>query len=121
MENIAEDLEERTQSKTIGMIIIAIGVILLGFSMFYLPFIIIAPKSFCFYFSLGSSISIIGLSVMLGHRKFFPKLFNGKIKYFSIAYFLSLFAGIYFSTFNQNYLLAMASIIVEVFLYFNFF
>lgn len=114
IDDLTGNMEESTQSKTYGMVIMGVGLLFIGFSTLYLPFVLIAPKSFCFYFSAGSSISIIGLSVMLGHRQFCSKLFGEQIKYFTMAYIASLIGGIYFSSFNQNYFFALLSVIVEV-------
>ena len=96
------------------IILCIVGFLLIMISTLYLPFLVLFPQKFSFYFALGSICILAAISLVKGPRNFLDSLMTTqKIKY-SVFYALSLIGTFYFSIFAKSYIFAMAFAILQV-------
>ena len=93
---------EVEKSYTNFFILLFIGLGLIGFSFFFLPMAILAPKKFVSLFSLGCIVTITSFIFYYGTCDFLLMLFRKDRRFISIGFFFSIFIGFSFS-FNPTY------------------
>ena len=93
---------EVEKSYTNFFILLFIGLGLIGFSFFFLPMAILAPKKFVSLFSLGCIVTITSFIFYYGTYDFLLMLFKKDRRLITIGFLLSIGIGVYFS-FNPTY------------------
>ena len=93
---------EVEKSYTNFFILLFIGLGLIGFSFFFLPMAILAPKKFVSLFSLGCIVTITSFIFYYGTYDFLLMLFKKDRRLITIGFLLSVGIGVYFS-FNPTY------------------
>ena len=93
---------EVEKSYTNFFILLFIGLGLIGFSFFFLPMAILAPKKFVSLFSLGCIVTITSFIFYYGTFDFLLMLFKKDRRLITIGFLLSIGIGVYFS-FNPTY------------------
>ena len=93
---------EVEKSYTNFFILLFIGLGLIGFSFFFLPMAILAPKKFVSLFSLGCIVTITSFIFYYGTFDFLLMLFKKDRRLITIGFLLSIGIGLYFS-FNPTY------------------
>ena len=85
-------------------IIFAIGVLLLIFSLFFLPLIVISPYKFSIFFTLGSICIFASFSFLGDPWDYIVSQFEGGKAIFTICYLISLVLSVYASLIAKNYI-----------------
>ena len=111
--NLKSTIEVET-SYTTFFIFFGIGLLIIGISFLFLPMIFLFPQKFVCLFSIGSIILLFSFIFIYGTSKYIGMLFEGKRKFYTLIYFLSLGVGFYFALFNPYYLACLISSVVQI-------
>ena len=95
------------------ILLFCIGIFFLFLSVWFLPFIIIAPRKCANLINAGSICIISSFAVLNGPYEFFKKLIQEKGLVF-VGYLGSLAATIYASMVLKSYILTIAAMAIEV-------
>lgn len=112
-----ETVEEYTISRTRWMqffIGLALGTVLMGLAMFFLPVMILAPQKFSLLFTAGSLCFMGSFSVLKGHKKFMEHLLTKDKMPFTIAYFGSMIGTIWAAEYRQSYIMTLGFCIGQI-------
>ena len=87
---------EVEKSYTNFFILLFIGLGLIGFSFFFLPMAILAPKKFVSLFSLGCIVTITSFIFYYGTYDFLLMLFRKDRRFISIGFFFFIFHFLFY-------------------------
>ena len=110
--NKASNFNTETRSYKYGIIIVACGGLVLLLSLFYLPFALFSPRSFCQMFSFGSILCFVGMTTMFGIQKMKETLFSKPVLPYTGLFLVGMVAGYWFS--SSSPYLSLLSLVVEV-------
>lgn len=92
---------EKSYSAFFIFLFLGIGIVL--FSFFFLPMVILSPQKFVSLFSVGSLTTVLSFIFYYGTYDFLLMLFNKERRWFSVAFFASIFLGLYLTFFTKAY------------------
>ncbi len=82
------------------------GILLLIFSLIFIPTIIISPAKFSMCFSLGSLLFLISFLFLYGTKKYMEKIFSKERFWITIMFIVSILIGCGFAI-GKNYLISL--------------
>ena len=91
---------------TVFISLLALGSLLLCFSLFLIPFIITSPSKFSLCFAFGCSLVLISFLFLHGTKNYVLKLFDKKRFTITILFICSILVGIIFS-FGKHYFISL--------------
>jgi len=109
----AQSMVETTQNYQVGIFLMFTGVIFIMLSFVFLPLVIMSPYKFCALNAFGTSTLFLSLVFIRG-RQILSSLFGREKIIYTLAFFVSLLAEIYFSVINKSYLLVLVSLAVHL-------
>ena len=86
-----------------------------GFSVLFLPVIVLSPHKFAFLFSCGSFLSLAAMGCYHGPGSYIKKLFSAEKALFTIAYLVSVLATLWASVIMDSYLLTLICCLGQLF------
>ena len=91
---------------TVFLALLAMGSLLLCFSIFMIPFIITSPSKFSLCFAFGSSLVLISFLFYHGTKNYILKLFDKKRFTITVLFICSILVGIIFSI-GKHYFISL--------------
>ena len=91
---------------TVFLALLAMGSLLLCFSIFMIPFIITSPSKFSLCFAFGSSLVLISFLFYHGTKNYILKLFDKKRFTITVLFICSILVGIVFSI-GKHYFISL--------------
>lgn len=114
MSYLQEKIEVERNYK-LFFVLLSLGGLLACLSLFFLPLIIVAPRKFVSFFSLGSLLILISFLFIYGTKSYFEKLFSKERYIFTIMFFASIFLGIFCAIINSYFFLSLLCAGIQVF------
>lgn len=108
-----EKVEVETSYKTF-VLIISIGSALFCLSLFFLPMIVISPRKFVSFFSLGSLLILTSFIFVYGTKTYFEKLCSKERFAFTSLFFVSIVLGIFCAIINSFFFLSLICAAVQL-------
>jgi hypothetical protein len=105
---------EVEKSYKLFFLFLSVGIGLLFFSLFFLPFVIFSPSKFVSLFSLGSIVTLSSFIFLYGTTGFIGMLLNGNRKFFTLLFISSLVLGLYFAIFQVNYIVSLILAVIQL-------
>ena len=97
---------EVEKNVTVFLALLAMGSLLLCFSIFMIPFIITSPSKFSLCFAFGSSLVLISFLFYHGTKNYILKLFDKKRFTITVLFICSILVGIVFSI-GKHYFISL--------------
>jgi hypothetical protein len=108
-----EKVEVETDYK-IFMILISIGTLLFCVSLFFIPILIISPRKFVSFFSLGSLFILVSFLFVYGTKTYFEKICSKERFVFTTLFFGSILLGIFCAILNEFFVLSIICAAVQL-------
>jgi len=95
-------------------ILLGLGILFFALSSFYIPVLMLFPRKFSIFFTLGSVFSFASLSLLWGFSSFLRHLISPERLPFTGMYLGSLVATLYFAIGLQSYIFTIVGIVFQV-------
>lgn len=102
----AQNMVESTQNYQIGLFLMFTGIIFVLLSFMFLPLVVVTPYKFCALNAFGTSTLFLSLVFIRG-SKILGSLFGREKVVYTLTFFGSLLAEIYFSVINKSYVFVL--------------
>ena len=96
-------------------VLLSLGGFLACMSLIFLPLIVISPRKFVSFFSLGSLLILISFLFIYGTKSYFEKLFSKERYIFITLFFISIFLGIFCAIINSFFFLSLICAGIQIF------
>jgi hypothetical protein len=113
IESRTQSIVESAQNYQIGLVLMFTGLVFLFVSFMFLPLVIISPYKFCALNAFGTFTLFASLIFIRGNQVLASLFGKEKILY-TISFFGSLLAEIYFSVIHKSYLMVILFLIVHL-------
>lgn len=110
-------LEDKVQVETnytTFFILLSIGLVAFCISLFILPFVLLSPGNFIFFFSIGCILMLVSFLFMYGTKEYLSKLFANERLYFTVLFLCSLIVGLISSLFFSSLLLSLICAVLQL-------
>jgi hypothetical protein len=105
---------EVEKSYKLFLLFLSIGIGLLFFSLFFLPFVLFSPGKFVSLFSLGSIVTLSSFIFLYGTSGFLTMLFSRERLLFTMLFISSLVLGLYFAFVQSNYIISLVLSVTQL-------
>ncbi|RNA34470.1 transport SFT2-like [Brachionus plicatilis] len=96
------------------MICLLMGVFCMSLASLYIPVIVLKSRKFVLLFSLGSLFFIASFSILWGVKSHLKHLFNIARLPFTLSYFSTLFATIYYAMIVKSVLITLLFAVLQI-------
>ena len=96
------------------MLCLVLGLFCFLLSSLYLPVLVLKARKFALLYSLGSLFFIMSFAALWGPVNHMKHLLSGDRLLFTVVYFLTIFATIYFAMWRRSYVLTLICAVIQI-------
>jgi len=93
---------------------LVLGLFCFGMSSLYIPVLVFKARKFALLYSMGSMFFILSFAALWGPVNHLKHLFSGDRLPFTIIYFCTIFATLYFSLWKRSYVFTIICAIIQI-------
>jgi hypothetical protein len=111
--NVQTSIEVEPSYKTF-FLVLSVGLVVIFFSLMFLPMIALYPQKFLSLFSLGSIIVLASFIFVYGTVEYLKMLFSRERVAFTLVYLCSIGVGLYFAYFKNYYIFSLICACIQM-------